>query len=565
MSLLSSIQLAGNSLHATQIGLQVVGQNIANANTPGYLREEANLVPGPTQRNGNLLSGTGVLVQGIIQKVDKFLQERLRNATSDSSGTQVKSDAFTQLEGLIGELSDTDLSTSFDNFFSSVSDILNQPESDSVRNLAVLKGQTLTQDFNQLATKVGQIRSDLNDRVGQSANDINRLLSQIAKLNVQIASAEGGGSSNSDAVGLRDQRTNALQDLSKLIDVRTQEQADGSVSVFADGEYLVLEDNARSIKVTQSTDRGLTINQLRLADTNSLLKFSSGEVAGLIDSRDNLLGDFADKLNNLAGTLAFEFNRIFSSGQGLTGYQSITSQSAVDDVKSSLDATGLHFTPNNGQFDVQVFNRRTGLTQTSTIHVDLNGLDGDTSLTSLTAALNTISGISATITSDRRLSIQSTSADQEIAFGNDTSGALASLGISTFFTGSDARTIGINQAVIDDPTKFAASSGGIGVDTAAAVDLANFIDRPLDSQGGTTLSKLYDRLTSQVAQGSANAKSNADAASVFQQSLSGQNLAVSGVNIDEETVKMMEFQRAFQASAKYIATLNDLLATLVQL
>jgi flagellar hook-associated protein 1 len=565
VSLFSSIQQAGNALQANQIGLQVVGQNISNANTPGYILEDVNLVPGPTQRQGNLLSGTGVEVQGIVQKVDQFLQERLRNATSDSSNTQTTSDTYTQLEGVLGNLSDTDLSTSLDNFFSSISDILNQPESDSVRNLAVLKGQTLTQDFNQLATQVGQIRSDLNDRVGQSANDINGLLAQIAKLNVQISNAEGGGLSNSDAVGLTDQRSNALQQLSQLINVKTQAQPDGSISVFAGGDYLVLDGNARSIKVTQSTDHGLMINQLRLADTNSPLEFTSGEVAGLINSRDQVLGNFTDKLNNLAGTLAFEFNRVYSSGQGLTGYQSITSQSAVDDVNASLDATDLHFTPVTGQFDVQVFNRSTGLTQTSTIHVGLNGLDGDTSLTSLAAALNGINGVSATITADRRLSIQSTSADGEIGFGNDTSGVLASLGINTFFTGSDAGSIGVNQAVVDDPTKFAASSGGIGVDTNAAVDLAGFIDRPLDSQGGATLSQLYDRLSSQVAQGSAAAKSNADAASTFEQSLSGQNQSISGVSIDEETVKMLQYQRAFQASARYISTLNDLLATLVQL
>ena len=154
-----------------------------------------------------MLSGTGVEVQGIVQKVDQFLQERLRNATSDSSNTQTTSDTYTQLEGVLGNLSDTDLSTSLDNFFSSISNILNEPESDSVRNLAVLNGQMLTQDFNQLATQVGQIRSDLNDRVGQCADDINGLLARIAKLNVQISNAEGGGLSNSDAVGLTDQRS----------------------------------------------------------------------------------------------------------------------------------------------------------------------------------------------------------------------------------------------------------------------------------------------------------------------------------------------------------------------
>jgi flagellar hook-associated protein 1 FlgK len=428
-----------------------------------------------------------------------------------------------------------------------------------------LQGQTLAQDINNLASRAGQLRSDLNDRVGQSADDVNRLLGQVAKLNTQIADAEGGGASGSDAVGLRDQRNSSLTQLAQLIDVKTQEQPDGSVSVFAGGDFLVLEGTARSIKVSQSTDRGLTVDQLRIAQTDSPLNFSSGTVAGLVHSRDDVLGTFLDKINDVAGTLAFEFNKIYSSGQGLKGYDSVTSQSAVDDVNAPLDATGLQFTPTNGQFDVQVFNRQTGLTQTTTIHVDLNGLDHDTSLTDLAAALGAVNGVSATITPDRKLSIQSTSSDQEIAFGNDSSGLLASLGINTFFTGSDALSLGINSAVVADPATFAASRGGVGADTDVAVNLANFLDQPLDSHGGTTLSQLYDRMTSDVAQGSAVATSVADGAKVFQQSLNGQNLAISGVSIDEETVNLLQYQRSFQASAKYIATLNDLLNTLVNL
>ena len=565
MSLFSSIQLANTALQATQVGLQVVGQNISNSSTPDYIREVVQFQPGPTQNQGNLLFGTGVQVQGIVQQVDKFLQERLRNATSDNSGAQVTSNTYTQLQGLVNELSNTDLSTSLDNFFSSISDVLNQPESDSVRNLAVLKGQTLTDDINQLASRADQLRSDVNDRVGQSADDINRLLQQVAKLNVQIANEEGGGQSASDAVGLRDQRNGALTQLSQLIDVKTQEQKDGTVSIFAGGDYLVLEGTARAVQVAQSTDRGLTINNLQIAQTNAQLNFTSGTVAGLVNSRDTVLGTFLDKLNNIAGSLAFEFNRVYSSGQGLKGVQSVESESSVDDVNAPLDNAGLHFTPTNGQFDVQLFNSDTGLTQTTTIHVDLNGLDHDTSLTDLAAQLNNINGISATVTSQQRLSIKSTSSDQQISFANDTSGALAALGINTFFTGSDARSIGINQAVVADPATFAASSGGIGADTNVAAKLAQFIDQPLDSQNGASISQLYDRFTSDVAQGAAVAQSTADSANAFQQSLNGQNLAVSGVSIDDETVNMIQYQRAFQATAKYIATLNDLLNTLVNL
>ena len=82
MSLLGSLQLADNALQAQQIGLQVAGQNIANANTPGYLREQVQLSPAPTQKIGGLLEGLGVDVKGITQKVDNLLEQRLRGATA---------------------------------------------------------------------------------------------------------------------------------------------------------------------------------------------------------------------------------------------------------------------------------------------------------------------------------------------------------------------------------------------------------------------------------------------------------------------------------------------------
>ncbi|HEY2759515.1 MAG TPA: flagellar hook-associated protein FlgK [Pirellulales bacterium] len=565
MSLFSSISLANTALQAAQVGLQVAGQNIANSNTPGYIREIAEFQPGPTQRLGNLLEGTGVETVGVVQQVDQFLQSRLRGATSDSSSAQVNQQTYSQLEGLVNELSDSDVSTSLDNFFSSISDILNQPESDSVRNLAVLKGQTLTNDINSLANNANQLRSDLNDRVGQSVDDINRLLSQVAKLNVQISNADGGGQSPSDAVGLSDQRNTALTQLAQLIDVKTQIQQDGSVAVFAGGDYLVLEGNARQVEVTESVDRGMTINNLQIAQINAKLNFTSGQVAGLINSRDNVLGTFLDKLNGLAGSLAFEFNRVYSSGQGLKGYQSLTSQAAVDDPDAALSQAGLAFSPQNGQFDVQVYNADTGLTETSIVHVDLNGLDHDTTLNDLAAQLNGISGVSASINSQRQLTIQSTSSNLQISFANDTSGALASLGINTFFTGTDAFSLGINQAVANDPATFATSAGGIGADTNVAVSLAQFQDQPLTTQNSTTLSQLYDRLTSDVSQGSAVAQNAADSAQTFESSLNAQNLSISGVSIDDETVNMIQYQRSFQATAKYIATLNDLLNTLINL
>src|SRR3989304_1297778 len=227
MSLFGSIRMAGNSLRANDIALQVVGQNIANANPPGYIREELVLKPAVTQKLGGLLLGLGVQVEAVVQKVDRFLEERLRSAVSDRARAETLQQTYSQLEASIGELSDTDLSTSMNGFFSSISEILNQPESVIVRNLAVLQGQTLAQDISRMAQRVEDLRTYIDNRIQNMASDINRRIEQIADLNVKISEAEGGSVSKSDAVGLRDQRSNALEERAKRMDIRAIEQPDG--------------------------------------------------------------------------------------------------------------------------------------------------------------------------------------------------------------------------------------------------------------------------------------------------------------------------------------------------
>jgi flagellar hook-associated protein 1 FlgK len=436
----------------------------------------------------------------------------------------------------------------------------------SVRNLAVLQGQTLTGDINQMATRVANARTDVNSQIVSMTGDINRLVSDIAKLNVQISTTEGGDTSHSQAVGLRDKRNQDLTDLSNLIGIKVEEQPSGAVNVFAGGDYLVFEGTSRQVATAYTTSSGFSAAQINLVDTNAPLDTQTGQLSGLIAARDTVLGGFLGKLNSFASTLNFEFNKAYSSGQGLTGFQSMTSTYPVTSTSAPLDNAGLAFTPVNGSFQVQMLNTQTGLTATTNVNVDLNGLDqNETSLTGLVSQLNAINGLQATITPNGNLSLVTTSPDVRFSFAKDTSGALAALGLNTFFTGSTAADIGVNQNLAADPGKFAASTSGIGIGTGNATQLANFMNQPLSSAGGTTLTDVYDRMVGDVTQGSTVASSVSQGYQTFQQTLQGQQSAISGVSIDEEAVKMLTFQRAYQASAKLITTINDLLDTLMKL
>jgi flagellar hook-associated protein 1 FlgK len=297
------------------------------------------------------------------------------------------------------------------------------------------------------------------------------------------------------------------------------------------------------------------------------LNTTSGELQGLYTARDEIVGAFIDRLDGLAGALAFEFNKVYSQGQGLVGFGQLTSNSVVTNADAPLDAAGLAFTPESGTFDLLVRSKVDNLTRTHTIGIDLNGLDEDTSLASLAQQLDAVDGISAVITATGQLQIKADSTDIDFAFSGDTSGILAALGLNTFFTGSTAASIGVNDEIkgIKNAGKFAASRGGIGEDSGNAERLSAFLDQPIESAGGASLADLYDQLIIEITQGSAVSQSIADGFRTFEGSLDGQAQAISGVSIDEEAVKMLTLQRIYQASARYIQTLSELLDLLVKL
>ena len=566
MSLFGALQLASNSLQANQIALQTVSQNISNANTPGYARADVNFVPAPTQKLGGVLLGLGVLVSGVTQHVDNYLEQRLRGAASDRANSDIQASTYQDLEGALNVLSDDSVNSSINKFFASINDVINQPESASIRNIAILNGKKLATDINNLSAKVGDLHKQIDDQVKGTVSDANRLIEQIRKLNVQISSLEAGGAIKSDAIGLRDQRRQALSDLSEIMNITVSDQESSSANVYVNGEYLVFEGTSRTLTTETQVINGQYVTTAQIADTKSPLATSGGKLAGLVSARDDILGGFQTQLDGFTATFANEFNKLYASGQGLKGYSSLTSVNGVQDVGASLESAGLPNTPVSGSFQVLVKNTTTGVTQTQTINIDLNGIgNDDTSLTKIRQQIDAIDGISASLTPAGKLQIVSDSPNVQFAFANDTTGTLAALGINTFFTGNSASTLAVNTVVSGDPQLFAAASNGIGQGAGNAIQLAGFLDKPLDAFNGATILDLRDKIVSEVSQSSAARSAITDGFKSYEGTLLGKQLAVSGVNIDEEAVKLMAYQRAFQASAKFIATINELLDTVVNL
>ncbi len=564
MSLISSLSIGRQALSAAQIGLQVAGNNIANADTPGFIREEVLYQPGPVQELGNLRLGTGVQVEAIVQRIDLLLEQRLRSATADLAGGLVQDEVYTRLEALMQELGDNDLSSSLNRFFNSVQDVLNQPEDPAIRKLAILQGERLAEDFQRLTGQADQLREDLNRQVVDASKEINRLLEEVDDLNSRIVAAERGGTVKGDAGALRSQRYQSLMELAEFLPIRAVEQSSGLVNVFFESEALIFEGTVRPVEVTYAEDdKGLQAANLVIGDTRTPINPVAGKLAGLTEARDGIVGSFLDNLDGLASQVIEQFNRVHAAGQGTVGYQQVTAERAVSDSAAPLDAADLPFAPTSGTFQIILRHRETGVVTRTAVNVQLNGLEDDTTLASVADQIDAVDGLKASV-SDGRLAIETEDPFLEFAFQDDTSGMLAAIGVNTFFRGTGSRDIGVSKTLRDEPNLFAASRGGIGADSRNAETLGALFTAPPDD-ALKSLQDQYADLVAGVSQNAAVSRSVTEGYRVFQESLRGEKLAKSGVNIDEEAIKLIAMQRMFQASAKFIATVNELLDVLVRL
>lgn len=565
MSLNAALGIASRSLEIFTAGIQVAGQNIANANTPGYIRETLVLDPAQPYTRGGHIYGTGVYVHGIVQQIDLFLETRIHSANSDLSASKAKETIYLQLEEQIRELGTEDLSTALNNFLATLNDLVNQPESMSTRQLAIQQGTQLANDIASLRLRIDELRKAQTVKVDQLVDEANSLIRQIDDLNPKISKMESSGLLGSEAGALRTLRYKALSRLSEIVPITFREREDGGVDVFTGSDYLILTGTIQQLVTYKSDNRDVLVQNVRLSKTASELNVASGgELKGITDGRDQILGKFVDDLDAFAGAIINAFNTIYSSGQGLDGFTSLSAVAHVDDPAAELDSIGLGLTPVNGSFQIKVKNKVSNTTVTTTIPIDLDGIGTDSSLNSLRAALDAVGNISATISNNGTLRIEA-DPNFEFSFAEDSSHVLAALGLNTFFTGRDSGDINVNKVVANNPRLFAASLGGGPSDGRNAIKLAQFADEALASLGNVSIDDYYDTMVSQVGQKSSAEAAISESFRSFRESLENQRQQFSGVSLDEEAVKVLEFQRAFQASARIVSTVDELFRVLLEM
>ena len=301
------INIGQSGLAAAQLGQDVTGQNISNANTPGYsvqtLNQTASVPYTLADKNTQLtpgLIGTGVSVSSIQRASDQFLDTQVRDANSNLQSQTAQSNALKQVDDAFGEPSDTGLNAALTSFFSSFQDVANTPENAGVRGSAVQQGVALANAFQNVQAGLTAAAASLSGQAAMDVQSVNNYGSQIAALNVSIKGSTAGGQQSND---LLDQRGVLLDKLSGLANITTQSNSDGTVNVSIGSTALVIGTDAYPVSYAGLTASG---------------SLTGGTLAGLAQSQTQIAA-YQTNLNAVAASVVSQVNSAQANGLDLNG------------------------------------------------------------------------------------------------------------------------------------------------------------------------------------------------------------------------------------------------------
>ncbi|MBL4810494.1 MAG: flagellar hook-associated protein FlgK [Phycisphaerales bacterium] len=572
MSLLSALYIANSALTTAQIGLQVTSQNLANAATPGYTRQVALMSAIRGRSNDPFMIGSGVGISEVRRQIDTALQSRLWNANSAEFGNAQQLNVYNQLEALLNEGTDFDLSSELSSFFNSWSEATTLLDSSAT---VANQGRALSSYIQNIRRGLVDQREQIENQIDSQTTQANALFSEIAQINATISSSENGQAQSSP---LRDRRDQIVTELAQLMEITAVETNQGGLDIFVGSTPIVQGNFSRGVQIDRRTIGDTVSVTVNTADNNDTLTVTTGSIGGLLNSRDGAIDQTISKLDDIAASLIFEVNKIHSTGineEWLTTAMgslqiSTANQSLPLNDPANNNLADLPYAPTNGGFFVNIQNDNTGTSDQIWVPVDLDGLDtlgaasvaDDTSAEDIRAAIDAIPGLNASFDPSGRLEINANTGFT-FSFSEDSSGALATLGVNTYFEGTNAANI----AVRDDLTVMLgrlAPDGSFSANGNALL-LGELGTQSIDTLNGQSIEQFWRIQTQDVAVMTSSARTRADSAFLVRQSLDSQRASVSGVSIDEESINLLTYQRQYQGAAQVITAAQEMFDTLLSL
>jgi flagellar hook-associated protein 1 len=573
MAVSHALQTALSGLMIQSRGLDITGHNIANASTDGYSRQRPEMSAALATKYPWGSMGNGVQITNIERVVDEFLHTQQRESLSLFKSDETLDKAYTRIEAVFNELSDNDLSTSIDKFFNSLHDLSINVEAEATRSLIVQQALSLRDIVSVTSTSLRDYYTQLNNDVAGQVSEINELIDEIADLNRQVSVSEGGETTAND---LRDTRDRLLSHLAELVDITTYEQPNGAMNVTIRGMPLVLQTRSFHLEAHQEiSSSGLPTVNVRFEEDHAPFMAREGTLAATLETRDQVLASYMRDLDQLAAEFIFEFNRVHVQGVGAAPRTSVTSEGAAVDPAVTLDQIDLGFTPvagtfeiGNGSLTIAIVSLGSGQIDEITVPIDLDGGGApDDTLNSFIANFNAAvpaGTIVASLDATGHLNFDSQNpAATGFYFTNDSSGLLATMGVNTFWAGHSAATMDVNADVLADERLLATGK------TIAPGDNDNLLEmislRDADSADGSTktFEEFYRTIIGRMGTEGRRANDSMLVRNDLVMRLEHQREAISGVSLDEEMTKMIQFQRAYQAAARLISISDTMLDTLI--
>lgn len=570
MSVASSIALS--ALRAAQVGISVTSSNIANADVDGYTVKTANQV---STVSGS--TGAGTAVTSITGGVDQYVFASLVSANAELGAASVTALYTDRLQALMGsttgsEDGGTSIVTDVTELQTAITALSTSPEDDTVGSEVVQAADGLASSLRETSSSVQALRAQADQQIADDVEAVNDALATIDRLNDAIVAAKAKGASTAD---LEDQRNAAVEDISSLIDIRTTTTSSGALYISTSGGTALLTSSVHELgfSAVSSMSADTVVSGISVDGKDITASLTEGEIGGLLTLRDETLVEAQDELDALAVQLVTTLNAAVADGSAVPAPDSLTGTTSVSS-SDSLSATGI---------------ARIALVDEDGTLVSATDLDLSSYATvgDLVAAIDAIDGIDASLDADGTLTITSTTSGAGVAIGagdGDITGSGSTLssffGFNALFTGSSAEDIAVASTVRDDAGTLATGTLGTSTTVGATVlasgssvvadKLAAAMEdkQTFAASGGigsvsVTLADYAARIVSDFAGRAANAETAETTADTLVSALDSTIASRSGVNIDEETAKLSDYQALYSAAAQIIEAASEMFQALL--
>ncbi len=322
MGLFSVLGIGVRGLAASQLGMDITGQNIANADVEGYSRKRLNITAEYRKDDFYGEMGFGVKVVNIERVRDEFIDEQIRGQNEEVGYFEEIDHTLEATENIFTEPTETGIMHFIDQFFDSWENLANNPADLAARTMVKTNGEILTNVFHNISSELRELRQTRNDEIANKVEEVNELTHEIFNLNKEIAEVEISGQNANDS---RDRRDLLLKKLSKIIDINVVENDLGQVTVTTEGNILVSPVDVQELEITTTTytrPDGTSYSDIGVRFSNSKRPYHppGGEMKGLYDSRDTFIPEYENWLDTLALGLTQRVNTQHRLGYNLMGY-----------------------------------------------------------------------------------------------------------------------------------------------------------------------------------------------------------------------------------------------------